>query len=160
MKSGTGQHRPSWDQYFMEITKLVATRSTCLRRKVGAVFVKEKRILSTGYNGAPRGLSHCLEVGCMREQQNIPSGERHELCRGIHAEQNAIIQASTSGVDISGAILYTTHHPCSLCLKMLLNVSVDRIIFLEGYPDELSRILAEEGQLRLIQFENSEGCDT
>ena len=96
----------------------------------------------------------------MREQQNIPSGERHELCRGIHAEQNAIIQATTSGVDISGAILYTTHHPCSLCLKMLLNVSVDRIIFLEGYPDELSRILAEEGQLRLIQFENSEGCDT
>ena len=149
-------NRPSWDEYFMEITKLVSTRSTCLRRKVGAVFVKDKRILSTGYNGAPRGLSHCLDVGCMREQQNIPSGERHELCRGIHAEQNAIIQASTSGVDISHSDLYTTHYPCSLCIKMLMNVSVSRIIYLEGYPDELSRVLAEEGRLRLIPFKGDD----
>jgi len=160
MNPDTGQHRPSWDEYFMEITRLVSTRSTCLRRKVGAIFVKEKRVLSTGYNGAPRGLSHCLEVGCLREEQNIPSGERHELCRGIHAEQNAIIQASTSGIDISGAVLYTTHHPCSLCLKMLLNVSVDRIFYLEGYPDELSRILAKEGQLRLNQFDTTRGPET
>ncbi len=144
--------RPDWDQYFMQITSLVATRSTCLRRQVGALIVKDKRILTTGYNGAPRGLPHCLEVGCIREEMKVPSGERHELCRGIHAEQNAIIQAATSGTSIENAILYTTHYPCSLCLKMILNAGIRKVIFLEGYPDELSGSLAREAGLEMIQY--------
>src|SRR6056297_646699 len=104
--------RPNWDEYFVGITKLVAERSTCIRRKVGAVIVKEKRVLATGYNGAPTGLKHCSETGCLREQNNVPSGERHELCRGLHAEQNAIIQAALHGNSISEATLYCTHQPC------------------------------------------------
>ena len=144
--------RPSWNNYFMEITHLVSTRSTCLRRKVGAIIVKDKRILSTGYNGAPKELPHCLDVGCLREQMNIPRGERHELCRGIHAEQNAIIQAATSGTDISGAILYSTHYPCSLCIKMLLNASIVKVYYLEGYPDNLSKQFAEESGLKIKQL--------
>ena len=111
--------RPSWDEYFMEITNLVAKRSTCLRRQVGAVLVKEKRILATGYNGAPPGLSHCYEIGCLRKEEQIPSGERHELCRGLHAEQNTIIQAAFHGVSINNATLYCTNMPCSICIKMI-----------------------------------------
>jgi dCMP deaminase len=148
-------HRPSWDDYFFEITRLVATRSTCLRRKVGALIVKDKRILSTGYNGAPRGLPHCLEVGCLREKSHVPHGERHELCRGIHAEQNAIIQAATSGISIEGAILYTTHHPCSLCIKMILNAAIQKVLYIEGYPDDLAKSLAEEGSLEIVQYGSS-----
>ncbi len=134
----------------MEITKLVATRSTCLRRNVGAVIVKDKRILATGYNGVPKGLAHCLDIGCLREKMKIPSGQRHELCRGIHAEQNAIIQAATSGISIECAVLYVTHYPCSLCIKMILNASIHQVHFLEGYPDELARSLAEEAHMELI----------
>jgi len=138
--------RPSWDAYFMEITSLVAQRSTCLRRKVGAVLVKDKRILATGYNGAPSGLPHCLDVGCMREQNNIPSGQRHELCRGLHAEQNAIIQAAIHGVSIKGATLYCTNMPCSICTKMLINAGIVEIYYKEGYSDSLaSDMLAEAG---------------
>ena len=146
------QSRPSWETYFMEITSLVATRSTCLRRKVGAVIVRDKRILATGYNGSPKGLSHCLDVGCLREKLNIPRGERHELCRGIHAEQNAIIQAATFGTSLKGAYVYTTHFPCSLCIKMLLNASIEKIFYIEGYPDDLAKSLSEEAGLKIIQF--------
>jgi dCMP deaminase len=146
------ESRPSWDAYFLEITRLVSSRSTCLRRKVGALIVKDKRILTTGYNGSPRNLPHCLDVGCLREQLGIPPGERHELCRGIHAEQNAIIQAATSGISIAGATLYTTHHPCSLCIKMILNADICRVIFQEGYPDDLAKRLAEEARLEVVSF--------
>ena len=116
--------RPDWDDYFMEIAHMVATRSTCLRRAVGAVLIKEKRILTTGYNGAPSGLAHCEEVGCLRELQQVPSGQRHELCRGLHAEQNAILQAALYGVPIAGATLYCTTILCSLCKKMLINARI------------------------------------
>ncbi len=148
--------RPSWDEYFIEIAQLVATRSTCLRRQVGAVAVKDKRILATGYNGVPKSLPHCLDVGCLREKLGIPPGERHELCRGIHAEQNVIIQAATSGTSIEGAVLYTTHHPCSLCIKMLLNASIRKVYYIEGYPDPLAKSLAEEGKMELIRIELKE----
>lgn len=140
--------RPSWDEYFMTIAHEVARRSTCLRRQVGAVLVKDKRILSTGYNGTPRGLAHCEEVGCLRERQGVESGQRHELCRGIHAEQNAIIQAAVHGVAIEGASLYTTHQPCVLCVKMLLNAGIAEMSFTHAYPDALSEsMLAEAGVL-------------
>ncbi len=138
--------RPDWDQYFMQIAQVVATRSTCLRRSVGALLVIEKRILSTGYNGTPSGLSHCGEVGCIRDKLNVPSGERHELCRGLHAEQNAIIQAAIHGVAIKGASLYCTHYPCSLCAKMLVNAGVEDLTLADNYPDDLSKnLFAEAG---------------
>jgi dCMP deaminase len=123
---------------------LAATRSTCLRRQVGAVIVKNKKVLATGYNGSPSGLRHCLDAGCLREQMGIPSGQRHELCRAIHAEQNAIIQAATSGISIEGGVLYSTTFPCILCAKMLINVGVREIYVGEGYPDDLSRQMLEE----------------
>ncbi len=145
------KERPSWDEYFMQITDLVATRSTCLRRKVGAILVRDRQILSTGYNGAPSGLAHCLEVGCLREQENVPSGQRHEMCRAIHAEQNAIIQAARHGVSIVGAILYTTHQPCVICTKMLINASVEKIYYREGYPDELSKQMLAQAGVELIE---------
>ncbi|RJR30339.1 MAG: cytidine deaminase [Desulfobacteraceae bacterium] len=138
--------RPSWPEYFMAITKLVAKRSTCLRRSVGAILVKEKRILATGYNGAPAGLRHCEEVGCLRENSSIPSGTRHELCRGLHAEQNAIIQAAYHGISISGAVLFCTNKPCIICSKMLINAGIQEIYFLDGYEDVLSdQMMAEAG---------------
>ncbi len=137
--TGTLGHRPSWDYYFMEIVKLVATRSTCLRRQVGAAFVKNKNILATGYNGAPSGVPHCSEVGCLREQLQIPSGERHEICRGLHAEQNGIIQAAKHGINLSGSTVYTTDSPCIICAKMLINVGVVRIVSWRGYPDSLAQ---------------------
>jgi dCMP deaminase len=147
--------RPSWDEYFLKITDLVATRSTCLRRHVGAVLVLEKRILATGYNGAPSGLAHCLDVGCLREQEEIPSGQRQELCRGIHAEQNAIIQAARHGISISGSVLYCTTQPCVTCTKMLINAGVTRILYLEGYADELSRRMLEEAGIDAVKVERS-----
>jgi dCMP deaminase len=127
---------PDWDDYFMQITHLVAKRSTCLRREVGAVVVKDKRILATGYNGAPRGMRHCAETGCLREQRQVPSGERHELCRGLHAEQNAIIQAALHGVSIEGGTVYCTHQPCILCAKMLINANIKKVVFGMVYPDK------------------------
>lgn len=136
--------RPDWDHYFMEIASVISTRSTCLRRQVGALMVLDKRILSTGYNGAPGGLSHCLEIGCLRQQMNIPSGERHELCRGIHAEQNAIIQAAVHGVAINGSVLYSTHYPCSQCAKMLVNAGVKSLVLKDNYPDDLAKALFSE----------------
>ena len=125
--------RPSWDEYFMGITELVAQRSTCLRRHVGAVLVRDKRIITTGYNGAPVNIKHCLDAGCLREQMGIPSGERHELCRGLHAEQNAIIQAAIQGVNIQGATLYCTNMPCSICTKMLINAGIVKIFYREYF---------------------------
>ena len=136
--------RPSWDEYFMDIVRDVATRSTCRRRKVGAILVKDKRIIATGYNGGPTGLAHCLEIGCLREQLGIPSGQQHELCRGVHAEQNAIIQAARYGVHTDGRVLYCTTQPCVQCTKMLLNAGVTEIVFSEGYPDGLALQLLEE----------------
>ena len=136
----------------MEITRLVAKRATCLRRQVGAVLVMDKRLLATGYNGAPSGLAHCLEVGCLREKNNIPSGERHELCRGIHAEQNAIIQAAFHGVRIQGATLYCTNLPCVICAKMLINAGIKEIIYESGYADDLTREMLLEARIPVRQF--------
>lgn len=140
--------RPSWDEYFMSIATLVSERSTCLRRHVGAILVKDRRILATGYNGAPAGLAHCLERGCLRE--TIPSGQRHELCRGVHAEQNAIIQAAVAGVSIKGSILYCTNQPCVLCAKMLINAGIVKIYFAGDYPDGLAKELLDEAGIELI----------
>lgn len=139
--------RPSWDEYFMDITRVVATRSTCLRRQVGAIIVKDKRMLTSGYNGAPGGLKHCREVGCLRESFHVPSGQRHELCRGIHAEQNAIVQAALYGVAIEGATLYCTHQPCSACTKMIINAGIKRIVYENAYPDPLSIQLLNEANV-------------
>ena len=137
----------------MEITRVVATRSTCLRRQVGAILVKDRHIIATGYNGAPRGLAHCAEVGCLRMQQGVASGERHELCRALHAEQNAIIQAAVSGVSIEGATLYVNVFPCSLCAKMLINSRIERIVYCADYPDTLSHSLLQEAGVELVQHE-------
>ncbi|HOP85437.1 MAG TPA: cytidine/deoxycytidylate deaminase family protein [Syntrophorhabdaceae bacterium] len=141
--------RPDWDNYFMEIARIVSKRSTCIRRQVGALIVKDKRILSTGYNGAPKGLKHCIDRGCLREKMNIASGERHELCRGLHAEQNAIIQAALHGVSINGAEIYSTHLPCSICMKMIINAGITKVTYLDGYQDELSIELIKESNIKL-----------
>ena len=141
--------RPSWDEYFLKIADDVATRSTCLRRHVGAILVREKRILTTGYNGAPRGLPHCSDVGCLRERERVPSGERHELCRGLHAEMNALLQAASYGINIQGSVLYATTHPCTLCVKMLVNCGVRRIVSREDYPDELAKKMLEQAGVRV-----------
>ncbi len=138
--------RPTWDEYFMDIVRLVSRRSTCLRRSVGAILVKDKRILATGYNGAPSGLRHCVEVGCLREKMNISSGERHELCRGLHAEQNAIIQSALHGVSLKDATLYSTNHPCVICAKMIINAGIARVYYAEGYRDRMAEeMLLEAG---------------
>jgi len=127
--------RPSIDEYFLEIATVVAKRSTCLRNEVGAVIVRDKRIISTGYNGAPSNIEHCLDIGCIREEQNIESGTRHEMCRAVHAEQNAIIQAALHGVGTAGATLYCTHQPCILCAKMIINANIKRVVYITPYPD-------------------------
>jgi dCMP deaminase len=137
----------------MDITFLVAKRSTCLRRAVGALIVKDKRILSTGYNGAPTGLKHCLEIGCLREELNVPSGEKHELCRGIHAEQNAIIQAAYHGVCIKDATLFCTNIPCSICAKMIINAGIKQICYHSGYADAMSKEMLTEAGIDLIHFD-------
>ena len=139
----------------MRLAADAARRSTCLRRQVGAILVVDKRILATGYNGAPSGVPHCAETGCLREQMAVPSGERHELCRGLHAEQNAIIQAARHGVRIDGATLYTTHHPCSMCAKMAINAGIRRIVCQADYPDDLGKALLREGAVRLEVFKSA-----
>jgi dCMP deaminase len=144
--------RPTWEEYFMEITRLVAKRATCLRRQVGAVLVMDKRLLATGYNGAPSGLAHCLEVGCLREERQIPSGERHELCRGLHAEQNVIIQAAFHGIRIQGSTLYCTNLPCAICTKMLINAGIKEVIYEGGYGDTLSREMLLEAGIPVRQL--------
>lgn len=143
------KERLTVDEYFMEITSVVAKRSTCLRQKVGALLVKDKRILATGYNGAPANLPHCLDIGCLRKQLNIPSGERHELCRAVHAEQNALIQAALHGVSIAGATLYTTHQPCIMCAKMLINAQVMKVVYGKKYNDERGLDFLKEAGLEV-----------
>jgi dCMP deaminase len=146
--------RPSNDEYFMEMAELVSSRSTCLRRKVGAVIVKEKRVLSTGYNGSPKGTKHCEQLGCIRVQMNVPSGTRHELCRGVHAEQNAVTQAAYFGVSVNGASIYTTTYPCSMCAKILINAGITEIIYSEGYADDLSKDLLAEANIKIREFKS------
>ncbi len=136
----------------MDITRLVARRSTCMRRQVGAVMVKEKNILATGYNGTPSGITHCEVTGCLREQLKVPSGERHELCRGLHAEQNAIIQAARHGVNIADSVLYCTDSPCIICTKMLINAGIRKVIYLQGYADKLSMEMLEESGIEACVF--------
>jgi len=143
-------NRPHLDEYFMQIAAVVARRSTCLRNQVGAVFVRNKRILSTGYNGAPAGLQHCDEVGCARE--GVASGTRHELCRAVHAEQNAIIQAALHGVSIEGATLYCTHQPCILCAKMMINARIRKVVFRESYPDETALLFLEQAGIEVVKM--------
>lgn len=150
MKNKKNVHkRPSWDEYFLEMAKLVAKRSTCIRRSVGAVLVKDKRILATGYNGAPRGLKHCIDMGCMRQKLNIPSGERHELCRALHAEQNALIQASLYGISVAGSTLYSTNQPCVICAKMLINAGIKEIVIAEGYPDKMAADFLKQAKINI-----------
>jgi len=148
--------RPGWDQYFMEITGVVANRSTCLRRHVGAVLVKDKRILASGYNGAPAGLKHCLEIGCLRERLGVPSGERHELCRGLHAEQNAVIQAAVHGIAIKDSVCYVTHQPCLLCAKIMINAGVRKVVFQGDYPDPLAQEIFKEAGVELARYIDQE----
>ncbi len=149
------KQRPSWEEYFSDITNLVSTRSTCTRRKVGAILVRNKRVLSTGYNGAPTGVSHCLDIGCLRDKMGIPSGQRHELCRGLHAEQNAIIQAATHGISVDGADLYCTNLPCIICTKMIINAGIKKVYYLAGYADDLSLDMLTEAGVELVNLENA-----
>jgi dCMP deaminase len=151
-----GVDRPSWDEYFMTLADEVATRTTCLRRAVGAVVVKDRRILATGYNGVPSGLRHCAETGCMRQELNIPSGQRHEMCRGLHAEQNAIIQAARYGINIAGASIYITTQPCVVCAKMLINAGIIEVIYKNPYNDALAQeLIAESGMRMRVYTENA-----
>ncbi len=144
--------RPKWDDYFMDIVDIVKNRSTCLRRHVGSVIVKDTRILATGYNGAPSGCKHCVDTGCLREAMKIPSGERHELCRASHAEQNAIVQAAKHGVSIEGGTIYVTAQPCVICSKLIINAGIKRVVYSGDYPDELSRQLLTEANVELVQY--------
>lgn len=142
--------RPSWDEYFMEMAELTAKRSTCMRRHVGAVIVKDRHAIATGYNGAPSGIMHCEERGgCIRQQLNVPSRQRHELCMALHAEQNAIIQAAVMGNSVEGGTIYITHQPCAICAKMILNAGIKRIVIKEGYPDELAASILDEAGLKV-----------
>jgi dCMP deaminase len=141
--------RPGWDEYFLGVAELVSKRATCLRRSVGAVLVKDKRILATGYNGAPSGITHCETAGCIRKKLKIPSGERHELCRGLHAEQNVILQAALYGVGTEGSTLYLTNQPCIICAKMIINAGIKEIVFAGDYPDKMARAFLKEAGIRL-----------
>ena len=147
--------RPSWDEYFMEMAELARKRSTCLRRHVGAVIVKDNRVIATGYNGVPKGIRHCEETGCLRQQLNVPSGKMHELCRGLHAEQNAIIQAACMGSSIEGGTLYCTTQPCVICTKMIINAGIKRVVIKESYPDALAQEMAAEAGLVIDVIEGA-----
>ena len=143
--------RPSWDEYFMKITKDVSQRSTCLKRKVGAIIVKNCRVLSTGYNGAPKNIKHCSATGCLRKKLRVPSGQRHELCRGLHAEQNAIIQAAWHGVKIEGSTMYSTYQPCIICVKMMINAGIKRLVYEGKYPDKLAIQMLKESEIKVAR---------
>jgi dCMP deaminase len=144
--------RPDWDQYFMEIAHVVARRSTCIRRQIGAVVVKDKRILTTGYNGSPSGLPHCFELGCLRNEMDIPSGTRHEICRALHAEQNAIMQAALYGVSTREATVYCTHQPCSLCAKAIINSGAKRVVYEGDYPDQFALDMFNMAGIEMVRF--------
>ena len=149
--------RPTWDEYFMEMAELTAKRATCSRRQVGAVITRDNRAVATGYNGAPRGLAHCEEKGgCLRQKRGVPSGQRHELCRALHAEQNAIISAASMGNAIEGGTIYITHQPCVICAKMIVNAGIKRIVVREGYPDELSMEILDEAGLKVERLGEKE----
>jgi len=141
--------RPTWDEYFLGIADLVSKRSTCLRRKVGAVLVKDKRILATGYNGAPSRIEHCDKAGCIREKLKIPSGERHELCRGLHGEQNAFLQAALHGTSLKDASLYSTTQPCIICAKMIINAGLKEVVIKGDYPDNMSKDFLRKARVRV-----------
>jgi len=145
-------NRPSWDEYFLKMAFLVAERSTCLRHHVGAIIVKDRHVVTTGYNGAARRIDDCLKLGCLRNQLKIPSGERHEICRAIHAEQNAIIQAGVHGVTIDGGTLYCTHSPCIICAKMIVNAGIKRVVTCGDYPDNFNLVI-ELFQQAKVQFD-------
>ena len=146
-----------WDRRFMEMANLVGTWASCNRRQIGAIIVKDKRVLTTGYNGAPAGVKTCVEKGeCPRQKMGIPSGQRHELCYAVHAEQNAIIQAAKLGVSIDGATLYCTHQPCVMCAKMIVNSGIVRVVYQEGYPDEFAVEILKEGGVLLERYEAEE----
>ncbi|MFH1447490.1 MAG: dCMP deaminase family protein [Candidatus Micrarchaeota archaeon] len=147
------EKRLSWNEYFLKIAFLVAERSTCRRHHVGAVIVKDRRVLTTGYNGAAAGVKDCLELGCLRDELDIPSGQRHEVCRAIHAEQNAIIQAGLHGISIDGATVYCTHPPCILCAKMLVNSRVKKFVTCGSYPDDAALQLFKEAGIGLEKLE-------
>ena len=150
MKNKKPTHRrPTWDEYFLELARLVSSRSTCVRRRVGAVLVKDKKILATGYNGAPSGLRHCIDIGCLREKLKIPSGQRHELCRGLHAEQNVLLQAALYATSTRDSALYVTNQPCLICAKMLINAGVKEIITAGDYPDQLSGKFLKEAKIKV-----------
>jgi dCMP deaminase len=150
---GEEQKRLPWPDYFMGITRLVAGRSTCLRRQVGAIAVNRQRILATGYNGAPSGMPNCLDTGCLRQKLGIPSGERHELCRGIHAEQNLFVQAAIHGISLQGSVIYCTHQPCLICTKLIINCGIAAVYYAEAYPDALAeQFLREAGTVRYLHL--------
>ncbi|MDR1515547.1 MAG: cytidine/deoxycytidylate deaminase family protein [Synergistaceae bacterium] len=151
------EDRPEWDSYFLAMAMIAAARTTCLRRGVGAIIVTENRIVATGYNGAPSGARHCAEVGCLRRSLGIPSGERHEICRGAHAEMNAIAQAASSGTSINGCTVYTTVEPCSICCKLIINAGCRRVVYMTPYPDELSRTLFAEAGVRCEPYPDRGG---
>ncbi len=144
--------RPSWDEYFSRLARMVASRSTCLRRNVGALLVREERIIATGYNGAPQGIPHCLDVGCLRQKQEIPSGHRYELCRGVHAEQNAIINAARYGVSTLGSVLYCTHQPCMLCARMLVNAGVISVVHQGDFEDDRALGIFKEAGVKVVEI--------
>ncbi len=148
-------NRPDWDTYFIEMTKIASKRSTCMRRQVGAVIVKDNHVLATGYNGVPSKVEHCDKTGCLREKLNVPSGERHELCRGLHAEQNAIIQAAQHGVSIKGATLYCTNKPCSICTKMIINAQISKIVYKDDYKDDLADELLSYTDIRVLRYKGA-----
>lgn len=143
--------RPTWDEYFLEIAHVVKKRSTCLRRQVGAVIVKDNRILTTGYNGVPPEIEHCDSKGCLRQKLQIPSGEKHELCRALHAEQNAIIQAAKSGISIDGSTIYITTQPCVICTKLIIASGIVKVIYEGDYPDDLSLDMLKESSIEVIK---------
>jgi dCMP deaminase len=142
--------RKSYQKYFMEMAELVSTRSTCIRRNVGAVIVNKNRVISTGYNGVPKNMEHCTNETCIRNKNNIPSGERHELCLGVHAEQNAIIFANR--YDLQNAEIYITTHPCAYCAKSIINAGIKKIYYKGDYEDELSKKLLSKSGVKLIKI--------
>jgi dCMP deaminase len=149
--------RPTWQKYFMEMAYLASQRSTCLRRHVGAVLVRDNQILSTGYNGSPKNISHCGTSGCLREKLNVPAGEKHELCRGVHAEQNAIIQCSINGASTRNGVLYCTNQPCSICAKLIINAEIKTVYIADTYPDKLAEDMFREAGIEMIRFDRETG---
>lgn len=147
--------RISWDEYFIEIVNVVKKRSTCKRRQVGALIVQDNMIVSMGYNGAPKTLEHCIDIErCRREELNVPSGQRHEICIGLHAEQNSIIQASNSGTKLNGATMYVTHHPCIICSKMIINSGIKKVVYSEEYSDSLASEILKKAGIEVCLFKD------